>query len=116
MKATLLFDEEQINPVWESAVDKTDIQERLSIPAGTVIDNPDAWLLVVLHKAVPADEECKIRSDIALGDENRLKRIEQARRLRAADGVQRLDKTSLKWLEYMETVYAKELGIVPNVE
>lgn len=27
--------------------------------AGTVIDHPDAWKLVLQGKAVPADEECK---------------------------------------------------------
>jgi hypothetical protein len=31
------------------------------LPAGTVIDHPDAYLLVQLGCAVPADEECQKR-------------------------------------------------------
>ena len=29
------------------------------IPAGTVIDHPQAWLLVRLGRAIPADDECR---------------------------------------------------------
>lgn len=116
MKATTTEDLEMINPLWFSATDKTGIQERLPIPAGTVMDNPDAWMLVMLHKAVPADDECKARVNAALTNPQRLAMLENVRRLRAADGVQQLDKKSKKWLDYMEKTYAAELDAVPAAE
>jgi len=116
MKATLLNNEEMVNPLYLSSVDKKGIQQILPIPAGTVMDNPDAWMLCVLGKAVPADDECKARVDRALGNPRRIAMLDNVRRLRAADGVKQLDAKSKKWLEYMEKTYAKELGIVPDVE
>lgn len=113
MKATLINQEEMVNPLWLNATDKKGIQERLPIPAGTVIDNPDAWMLCVLNKAVPADDECKQRVDATLSNPARLQRLEQVRRLRAANGVKQLDAKTLKWLEYMEKTYANELGLCP---
>ncbi len=35
-----------------------------TMPAGTVIDNPDAWKLVLMGVAVPEDEECKERAGL----------------------------------------------------
>jgi len=113
MKATLLNDEEMVNPLYLSAVDKKGIQPILPIPAGTVMDNPDAWMLVALNKAVPADDECKERIDRWLGNPKRLALIEQIKRLRAANGVKALDAKTKRWLEYMEKTYAKELGLEP---
>lgn len=66
MKARLLLDQEQINPAY-------DAQERarvelsggkyaqptvIVLPAGTIIDDPKAALLVRMGSAEPADEEC----------------------------------------------------------
>jgi len=113
MKATLLNDEEMVNPLYLSAVDKKGIQPILPIPAGTVMDNPDAWMLCTLGKAVPADDECKERVDQWLGNPKRLALIEQIKRLRAANGVKALDAKTKRWLEYMEKTYAKELGLEP---
>lgn len=113
MKARLLNDEQMVNPLYlqTPAADRGGIQQTLPIPAGTVIDNVDAWMLCMLGKAVPADEECKARVDKALGNPRRLEMLERVRRLRAADGVKQLDPKSKKWLEYMEATYAKELGV-----
>lgn len=113
MKATLLGDEEMVNPLYLSSADKKGIQQILPIPAGTVMDNPDAWMLCALGKAVPADAECKERLDRWLGNPKRLELLEKIRRLRAADGVKALDARSKKWLEYMEKTYAAELGLEP---
>ena len=36
---------------------------RVAAPAGTVIDHPQAWLLVAMGRAEPEDEECKRRAE-----------------------------------------------------
>lgn len=113
MKAILLNDEEMVNPLYLSAVDKTGIQPTLPIPAGTEIDNPDAWMLCTLNKAVPGDDECRARLDQFLGNPKRQALIEQIKRLRAANGVKQLDARTKRWLEYMEKAYAKDLGLEP---
>lgn len=112
MKARLLNREEMVNPVWLDANDeeRKTIDERLPIEAGTVIDNPDAWMLCACGKAVPADDECKQRYDEYLGDPRRKQMLENVRRLRAAQGVKQLDAKSKRWLEYMEATYATELA------
>lgn len=113
MKATLLENEEMVNPLYLATADNKGVQPRIAVPAGTVIDNPDAWMLCALNKAVPADEECKEKLAQHLGNPRRLQLIEQIKRLRRANGVKQLDGKSKRWLEYMEKMYAKELGIEP---
>lgn len=114
MKATLLNDEQMVNPLFITSVDKKGIQQIIPVPAGTVIDNPDAWMICMLGKAVPADDECKARVEKVMGNPRRLEMLENVRRLRVANGVKQLDAKTKKWLEYMETAYAKELGISPD--
>ena len=109
----MLNDEEMVNPLYLSAADKTGIQPILPIPAATVIDNADAWMLCALGKAVPADDECRERLNLYLGDPKRQAMLQQVRRLRAADGEKQLDGKSKKWLEYMEKAYAAELDVEP---
>lgn len=115
MKCRLLNDEEMVNPLWLETPEheRTGMQERLPILAGTVIDNPDAWMLCACGKAVPADDECKQTYDAYLGDPRRKEMLNNVRRLRAADGVKALDAKSKKWLEYMEATYAAELAETP---
>lgn len=110
MKATLLNEEEMVNPLYLTAVDKTGIQPIVKLPPGHVIDNPDAWMLCAVRKAVPADEECKARLDQHLGNPKRKAMLAQVRHLRAANGVDGLDKKTLQWLQYMEKTYAAELA------
>jgi hypothetical protein len=111
MKCTLLNDEQMVNPVLATAVDKTGIQPLLTIPAGTELDHKDAWTLCSIGKAVPADDECRERLLKFQGHPARLAMIANIRALRASDGVKQIDAKSRKWLEYMEKAYAKELGI-----
>ncbi len=113
MKAKLLNNEEMVNPVYleTPANERRGVAQVIPIPAGEVIDSPDAWMLCVVGKAVPADDECKARYDKYLGDPRRKQLLEQVKRLRAANGVKALDKKTLKWLEYMEATYATELGL-----
>lgn len=112
MKARLLNQEEMVNPLYLEAPEgqREGIAEIIPIPAGTIIDNPDAWMLCALGKAVPEDAECKERFDAYLGDPKRKQLLEQVRRLRAAAGLKQLDAKTLKWLEYMEKTYASELA------
>ena len=35
------------------------------VPAGTIIDHPDAWKKVRIGDAYPADEECRIRANMS---------------------------------------------------
>ena len=110
MKARTLNDGESVNPVYLEADEKGDIVPTLVIPAGTVIDNPDAWMLCVNGTAVPDDDECREATSKFLGSDKRKKLIDSIKALRNADGVQRLDGKTKKWLEYMEKAYAAELA------
>ena len=110
MKAKLISNEEMVNPLYLAASDRTGIQPRLTLPAGQIIDDPQAWVLCVVGKAVPADDECRSRVAQHLGDGKRKAMLSNVRKLRAANGVKQLDKNTLKWLEYMETAYASELA------
>lgn len=111
MKCKLINDEQMVNPVLATAVDKAGIQQLLTIPAGTEIENKDAWMLCSLGKAVPADDECRERLLKFQGNPARLAMIANIKALRASDGVKQIDAKSRKWLEFMEKAYAKELGI-----
>ncbi len=112
MKCKLISEQKMVNPLWlgASEEDRKGMQEQVPVPEGTVIDNPDAWMLCMLDVAVPEDDECKEAVDKALGSPRRKQMLQQVLRLRAANGVQQLDKKSLRWLEYMEQCYAKELA------
>ena len=115
MKCTLLADEQMVNPVLATAIDKKGIQPLLTIPAGTEIEHPDAWRLCSIGRAVPADDECKNQLLKFQSNPARLAMIANIKALRAADGVKQIDAKSRKWLEYMEKTYAKELGTEETV-
>jgi hypothetical protein len=38
------------------------VHKGTTLPAGTVIDNPDAYRLVQMGVAVPVDDECRVRA------------------------------------------------------
>lgn len=117
MKARLLNDGEAVNPIYLDADVKGDIVPTVVIPAGTVIDNPDAWMLCVNGTAVPDDDECREAAAKFLGSAKRKLLIDSIKSLQKADGVQRLDSKTKKWLEYMEKAYASELAEpVPRVD
>jgi hypothetical protein len=110
MKARMLNDGEAVNPIYLDAEVKGDIVPTVVIPAGTVIDNPDAWMLCVNGIATPDDDECRAATMKFLGSDRRKALIESIKSLQKADGVQRLDSKTKKWLEYMEKAYAVELA------
>ena len=109
MKARLLNDGEAVNPLWMDAEEKGDITPILVVPAGTIIDHPNAWMDCANGTATPEDDECRDATLKFLGSEKRKKLISDIKSLQKADGVQRLDGRTKKWLEYMEKAYASEL-------
>lgn len=114
MKCVYLTDREFVNPLYLSARDKTGIQQILTLPAGTEIEDPQAWIQCVLGNAAPADDECAAKTLAFMGDARRKEQIELIKSLRASNGVKQLDKATAKWLQFMEKVHAKELGISPD--
>jgi len=115
MKCQLLVPCESVNPLYLSLPkkDRAGITAIVTIPAGQVIENPDAWRLCAIGKATPADEECKNRVDAHMGNPARLALIEKIKALISADGVKSLDVKTKQWLEMMKKTYAAELGIEP---
>lgn len=67
MKAKLIKEEQVVNPKWSAArAERARLAGRayltppqLPAPAGTVIDHPDAFRLVQMGVAIPADEACR---------------------------------------------------------
>ena len=112
MKARMIADGESVNQLYLDSDDpeKEGMVAILVIPAGTVIDNPDAWMLCANGKAMPEDDECREAVLKFMGSEKRQKLIHQLKALKKADGVQQLDHKTKKWLEYMEKAYAAELA------
>ena len=110
MKSRLLNDGEAVNPLWMAADEKGDIVPILVVPAGTIIDHPLAWMDCANGTAMPEDDECREATLKFLGSDKRKKLIADIKALQKADGVQRLDSKTKKWLEYMEKAYAAELA------
>ena len=111
MKARFLNDGEAVNPLClESAnPEKEGIVPLLVIPAGTVTEDPDCWMLCTLGVAAPEDDECREAVFRFLGSDKRRKLLDQIRSLIKADGVQQLDAKTKKWLDHMRKSYAAEL-------
>ena len=111
MKACFISDFEAVNPLYLESSDpeKEGIVPLLWIPAGTVTNDPDCWMLCVLGTATPEDAECRDAALKFMGSEKRKKLLDQIRSLIAADGVQQLDSKTKKWLDYMRKAYAAEL-------
>ena len=116
MKATLFNAEQMPNPAYHAAADKTDVQPFLTLPAGSVIEDADAWMLCAAGKAAPADDECRQRYDAFIGAPKRIALIAQIRQLSKAAGVNQLDKKTKAWLDHMRTTYARELAVQPAAE
>ena len=115
MKCVLLVDCETVNPLYLTLRknERAGIAATVTIPAGQVIENPEAWRLCAIGKATPADDECKNRVDAHMGNPARLALIGKIKALMAADGVKSLDARTKQWLEMMKKTYAAELGIEP---
>lgn len=70
MKVKLLRDMERLNPEWSrekaeearTKGERYDTPHTIDAPAGTEIEHPDAWRLVVLGHAEPIDEEATRRA------------------------------------------------------
>lgn len=116
MKCILLIDCESVNPRYFVERDKTGITPILTLPEGTVIDDPDAWRLCVIGKASPHDDECVNRVKAFLGNPGRLALLGKIRALMAAEGVQKLDAKTQRWLDHMKKSYATDLGLEPAAE
>lgn len=112
MKACFLEDCESVNPVYLSSDDpvKEGIVSTLKIPAGTITEDPDCWMLCALGKAAPHDDECSRAVLKFLGSEKRKTLIANIKAMQKADGAQQLDHKTKKWLAYMEKSYAAELS------
>ena len=111
MRAELLIDQQCVNPVYLSSVDRTGIEQLLTMPAGTVLEDPDCWRLCTIDVARPIDDECRERVLRFIGNPARQELLRKIRSLIAAEGVQRLDAKTLKWLELMKASYGRELGL-----
>lgn len=112
MKARLLKDGECVNQLYLDSENPIaeGIVPILVIPAGTVIDNPDAWMMCANGTATPEDDECRDKTLEFMGSAKRKTFIQQIKALRNANGAQQLDQKTKKWLEYAEKAYAAELA------
>lgn len=87
MKAELIREMPRVNPAWsETALNAARkarrpyrVPQYVPAPAGTVIDDPDCWRLVMLGVAKPADDEC--REAAPLSDEEIAERARRYDRL-----------------------------------
>lgn len=113
MKCVLMVECETTNPLYLSLpkAERKGITPIVKLPAGEVIDHPDAWRLCVIGKASPHDDECRERVLRHMGNPARVALLAKIRAMMAADGVQNLDAKTKKWLEHMKSAYASELGI-----
>lgn len=68
MKAKLVLDQTQVNPKWSAAKAERarnagrsyTVPHTIPIKAGSVIDHPDAYMLVKMGNAIPADDDCRL--------------------------------------------------------
>ena len=108
-----LFSREEKNRV-EAAGDMYDSLEFLDLPVGQVVDNPDAWKLCVLGKALPEDEACRKRVMAYLTAPKREAIVADIKLLREASKTNSLGEKDKRMLAMMERAYAVDLGLVPS--
>ena len=113
MKAVLLSDQEHVNPIYLAATKegRKGVQPILTIPEGTVVDDPDCWRLCTIGTASPHDDECRAKVLSFMSNPARLALLSKIRALIASEGVQKLDAKTQKWLDQMKASYAAELGL-----
>jgi hypothetical protein len=108
-----LFSRDEKNRV-EAAGDMYDSLEFLDLPVGQVVDNPDAWKLCVLGKALPEDEACRKRVMAYLTAPKREAIVADIKLLREASKTNSLGEKDKRMLAMMERAYAVDLGLVPS--
>jgi hypothetical protein len=108
-----LFSRDEKNRV-EAAGDMYDSLEFLDLPVGQVVDNPDAWKLCVLGKALPEDEACRKRVMAYLTAPKREAIVSDIKLLREASTTNSLGEKDKRMLAMMERAYAVDLGLVPS--
>jgi hypothetical protein len=108
-----LFSRDEKNRV-EAAGEGYDSLEFLDLPVGQVVDNPDAWKLCVLGKALPEDEACRKRVMAYLTAPKREAIVEDIKLLREASKTNSLGEKDKRMLAMMERAYAVDLGLVPS--
>jgi hypothetical protein len=108
-----LFSRDEKNRV-EAAGDMYDSLEFLDLPAGQVVDNPDAWKLCVLGKALPEDEACRKKVMAYLTAPKREAIVADIKLLREASKTNSLGEKDKRMLAMMERAYAVDLGLVPS--
>lgn len=73
MKCAYLREMEQENPEYSNEARRAakkahlpyDVPKFIKKPAGTVVEHPDAWRLVRMGVARPADEECRLAANVS---------------------------------------------------
>ena len=98
----------------EAAGEEYDSLEFLDLPVGQVVDNPDAWKLCVLGKALPEDEACRKRVMAYLTAPKREAIVSDIKLLREASKTNSLGEKDKRMLAMMERAYAVDLGLVPS--
>ena len=98
----------------EAAGEEYDSLEFLDLPVGQVVDNPDAWKLCVLGKALPEDEACRKRVMSYLTAPKREAIVADIKLLREASKTNSLGEKDKRMLDMMERAYAVDLGLVPS--
>ena len=98
----------------EETGEEYDSLEFLDLPVGQVVDNPDAWKLCVLGKALPEDEPCRKRVMAYLTAPKREAIVEDIKLLREASKTNSLGEKDKRMLAMMERAYAVDLGLVPS--
>lgn len=92
MKCRLLRDMPQRNPVYSAAARSSaaaarlpyDVPRTVTAVAGTEIEHPDAWRLVRLGVAEPADDDCRSAADVS--PEELVRRAARYERLNSGRG------------------------------
>jgi len=108
-----LFSREEKNRV-EAAGGTYDSLEFLEQPVDQVVDNPDAWKLCVLGKALPYDEACRAKVMSYLTAPKRQAIVDEIKLLREAAKTNSLGDKDKRMLAMMERAYAVDLGLVPS--
>jgi hypothetical protein len=122
MKCTRTVPGRAVNPLFsraekiraEETGEEYDSLEFLDLPVGQVVDNPDAWKLCVLGKALPEDEACRKRVMAYLTAPKREAIVSDIKLLREASKTNSLGEKDKRMLAMMERAYAVDLGLVPS--
>lgn len=61
------------------------------LPAGTIIDHPDAWMLVHNGHAEPADDECKLAANMTQSEMDEAKASFKKRAMGRTTGIKKYD-------------------------